>query len=148
MASGGPRTGTPGRSYPNRRDMTRPQAPKAPKGQVYGQAQDQLRGQQSVPVAGAATTPGARPSAPASAGGSGPTPGIDPGSIPSLSDPTMFPEQAVTAGLPTGAGPGPDALSVMPQQPSEELAFLMRIYQRTGNEDLRKLIAFATKTHG
>jgi hypothetical protein len=92
MPSGGPRQGTPGKAYPNRTDM---QMPKVVPGQQYGQAAMQAQAQQMMPMAAPAAVP--------------------PGSLPPLAGPTRRPNEPVTAGLPSGPGPGPEALGAVPQ---------------------------------
>jgi hypothetical protein len=74
---GGRRQGTPGKGYSNRTDMMG----------NYDQA------------AGSAAAGGVQ----APPMQMGPSPDDSPG----LSDPTMFPDEPITSGLPVGAGPGP-----------------------------------------
>ena len=75
---GGKREGTPGKGYSNRTDLM----------ENYDQ-------QSASPAAGGLEAPSSR---------QGPSPEDSPG----LSDPTAFPDEPITAGLPSGAGPGPD----------------------------------------
>ena len=93
----------------NRSDLAVPnvQAP----AQVYGERQQQQAAQRAVPIAappvpapaGATPTP-----APGGTGGLPPVSG--PGILPFLHE-SNRPNEPVTAGLPTGPGPGPEALS-------------------------------------
>lgn len=101
MPSGGPRQGTPGTAYPNRTDM---QLPAVVPGQQYGQATAQAQAQQQVPMA---TTP--------------------PGSMGAFSRPTERPGEPVTAGLPSGPGPGPEVLGSGP--PGEGLRRLLPVLE-------------------
>lgn len=102
--NGGQRTGTPGTSYPNRSDM-RGQPIATTKGQEYGKAGAQAAAQRAVPLAAAPALP-APAAAPAPAGRGFATPD----DTPNLLDPTSRPDEPVTAGLPFGAGPGPEAM--------------------------------------
>lgn len=86
MPRGGKRQGTPGKAYANRTDMT----------------SDYNMQDGRSPAAGGIEAPaGAAPMA---------LP-VYPDQTPNLSDPTQRPTEPITAGLPTGAGPGPDALT-------------------------------------
>lgn len=95
MARGGKRQGTPGVGYSNRTDLA----------------------QNRMPASAAAT--------PASGGVTAPTLGqqqppqlhIDPNEIPKLDDPTHRPNEPVTSGLMSGAGPGPEAIGPVPPDP-------------------------------
>jgi hypothetical protein len=82
MPRGGKREGTPGKAYANRTDM----------GMNYDNA------------GGSAASGGMAPPPAAPAGPPPPTPDDSP----NLSDPTAYPDEPVTAGLPIGAGPGPE----------------------------------------
>lgn len=115
---GGSRQGTPGQSYSNRTDL---QANKLPvtvvPGQQYGQGVAQRDAQRVVPM-GAPPSPGVA-SAPSPAlgtagGPSGPpqAPGPLPGQVIPLDAPTQRPNEPITAGMPLGTGPGPEALAV------------------------------------
>lgn len=83
MPRGGKREGTPGKAYANRTDM----------GMNYDNAG-------SSAASGGVALP---PAAPVSAG----PPALTPDDSPNLSDPTAYPDEPITAGLPIGAGPGP-----------------------------------------
>ena len=103
----------------NRTDLTVPnvQAP----AQQYGERSQQQAAQRSVPVAAPpipAPAGGTTPTAPGTAP-AGPTGGAQAGGLPPVSGPGILPflhpsnrpNEPVTAGLPTGAGPGPEALT-------------------------------------
>lgn len=102
----------------NRSDLAVPnvQAPAA----VYGERQQQQVAQRAVPVAAppAAPAPASNASQPLSAAPIGPSGGAQ-GGLPPVSGPGILPflhpsnrpNEPVTAGLPTGAGPGPEALT-------------------------------------
>lgn len=148
MPSGGPRQGTPGGQYPNRSDMA--QAPAAPKGQSYGDAGAQLHAQSVVPVAGGPVPPGVGAPAPSPTGAEGlqGAPGLAPGQVPSLGDPTSRPNEPVTAGLSTGPGGGPGTLGPR-ALPPPELGVLKAAYAQyaatmpAGGEYLRRLIEWS-----
>jgi hypothetical protein len=124
---GGSRTGTPGSRYPNRTDLAGPVPNQAAPGQTYGRVQDEQAAQRQVPVAPPPVVTGlpGGPNAPAPPGsglpapGGGaagappfaaPAPGRAPGELPWLG-PSQRPNEPITAGLPMGPGPGPEALT-------------------------------------
>lgn len=80
MPRGGKRQGTPGKAYPNRVDM----------GIDYDMQSA------ATPAAGGMRAP-ARPT-------------VYPEDSPMLLDPTKRPDEPISAGLPSGPGPGPEAL--------------------------------------
>lgn len=138
MPSGGRVRPKAGKQYPNRSDL-RTQPPAAAPNQTYGQAGAQLAAQKQIPLSKSPPPQAAGPSlpAPGNAGSGGPQ------AITPLSAPTARPNEPITAGLPTGAGPGPEALG-LPQQPSEDQnisAVLHGLYQAYPNPDLARLIA-------
>ncbi len=86
MPRGGARKGTPGKGYSNRTDMMTNRAPDAT----------------GTAASGGMTAPAPEaPPAPAQ-----PMPAVE--DTPNLFDDTQFPDEPITAGLPVGAGPGPD----------------------------------------
>lgn len=106
MPRGGPRQGKIGAQYPNRQDMSRPLPVTTVPGQTYGQAGQQAAAQRAVPMGPAPQgSPNPQPQAPAP---QGPAPGE---SGLALMRDTERPNEPVTAGLPGGAGPGPEALT-------------------------------------
>ncbi len=113
---GGPVPGTVGKPYSNRTDLqsATPLPVKTATSQQYGERAQQQASQQALPLAppGPATPPGQPPPTPPSGGPaqSGLPPVSGPGILPFL-HPTNRPNEPVTAGLPTGAGPGPEALT-------------------------------------
>lgn len=92
MPRGGKRQGTPGRGYSNRTDL--------------GVTPDMS---QNTAASGGMTAP----QAPVSDGQTGPT--RSPDDTPMLSDPTMRPQEPITAGMAMGAGPGPEVLNMDPR---------------------------------
>ncbi len=143
---GGPRQGAPGRAYANRSDLT--QAPRAAPNQTYGTAAAQMASQQQIPLPKQAPPPapgtgGAAPQGgPAPAPGGAPMPNIAPGGLGGLADPTARPDEPLTAGLPTGPGPGPEALggaSAGAMSPIDEIRALYAAYP---TDDMRRLIAY------
>lgn len=75
----------------------------------YGQATASRRSQAVVPLAAQSTPAAAGPVAPPPVAGPAPTP---PGGFGDPLRPTDRPGEPVTAGLPMGAGPGPEALTM------------------------------------
>ena len=117
-AKGGPVQGTVGKSYANRTDLQGAEPVTTAPGQEYGQRSQQQAAQRSVPMApppqaGPAAAPGA-PSAPQPS--AEPPPPIVNGAgqgnagLGLWTHPTERPDEPITAGLPTGAGPGPEVL--------------------------------------
>lgn len=109
MPSGGARQGQPGKSYANRSDLNVNRAP----------------------------MPGASVPAEEQPSGTG-RPMITPDSIPTLDEPTQFPDQPVTAGLPFGDGPNEMAAPVPVRNTLLEAA-LMR---NPDNPDLQRIVAY------
>lgn len=134
---GGKRQGQPGKAYSQRSDM---QAPSAAPGQTYGVQAQQLRAQQQIPLPKQAP-----PSQPAQVGGAaaGPPPPAAaapmPGSLGGLADPTSRPNEPITAGLNTGAGPGPEALGGGGLSPIDEVRAM---FAADPNDDMRRLLAY------
>lgn len=136
---GGPRQAAIGTHTPNRRDMQVPGAgispSNLPKGQTYGNRVRQARSLAVTPAAGGQS---------ASPTGSSNSPRqvlLAPGDVPSLGDPTANPNEPVTAGLPIGPGPGPEALNI-PIVDSPELGIAHALFLEYPNSDIRRLIAF------
>ena len=121
----------PGKLTPSRPDL-KTQAAQAPAGQQYGQAGSQIASQKVQPIAGSAT-PGGVPAS------MGQLPGMGPGEIPTLSDPSAFPDEPLTAGVPSGPGPGPEALNSASYGP-KELSVMRALFLKFPNDDLRRLI--------
>lgn len=113
MASGGARTGVPGASYSQRTDMQ--QSPRAATGQTYGTAKAQTDAQKAQPLPAAGARPFLRPS--------------------------ERPDEPITAGMPTGPGPGPEVLPRFqnPAGPST-VDQLRALYSVWPSEDLRALL--------
>lgn len=138
MARGGRRVGTPGTAYPNRTDLHQPV--KAAPGGEYGSV-TQLRNAQKViplPDANPPMPPPAAAGTPAPPGGGG---GVAPGDI-NFTAPTNRPNEPVTAGLPIGPGPGPEALGMGPAatDPSIVLRAMYRNVPEARNNDVLRLI--------
>ena len=113
MPRGGARQGQPGKSYANRSDLNVDRAPQ----------------------------PGASGNLPedVSAGGNPAPGGLTPDMIPTLEEPTQFPDQPVTAGLPFGDGT--DTLSV----PAEDLSNTLinaALRRHPDNPDLQRLVTY------
>jgi hypothetical protein len=130
---GGKRAGKPGKSYTNRTDMHQPVT--TVPGQVYGQATAQQNAQKALPLPTQSTPPGgqARPTSPSSPTGlppGGPPP-VGPGDLGPLHAPTGRPDEPLTAGLPTGPGPGPAALA--PPDPLTKAAAILNTLGATAD---------------
>jgi len=110
------------------------QPAQAPKGADYGEAQATLDRQLAQPVAGAPSPSGGLGATPSS-----PMPGMGPGEVPTLSDPTARPNEPLTTGLSTGPGAGPEALSMGAFGPPE-LSLLRGMYKKFRFEPLRQMI--------
>lgn len=132
MPSGGPRSPSPGKTYSNRSDLAA-QPPTAPSGMEYGERKRLIDAQRKVPAAGSQTA-GVQ-----ARGGVPLASRLAPGDVPSLSDPSAYPDEPVTAGVPTGPGPGPESLAVGAFGP-ESLSLLRMIYAQYPDEDIRRLI--------
>jgi len=106
VARGGRRGGAKGGDYPNRTDLRAgPLAATAPRGLPYGERQQLMAAQRAVPM-GTPTSPGGGPAPQSQPSQQGPLPGT----LPFL-HPTARPNEPVTAGIPLGPGPGPEALT-------------------------------------
>jgi hypothetical protein len=121
VPSGGERTGRPGTAYPNRSDLTSKR--------TYGDGRTQEAIRES--------TPNTAPSQNAPSGGPPP-----PGSLVPLGAPTERPGEPVTAGLPIGAGAGPEALTGAPVA-DDALYELRALAARFPSKDLDRIIALA-----
>lgn len=124
MPRGGRRSGTPGKPYPNRTDMHKP-AVEQLKGQQYGAKKEQLA------VAASGGAPPGPGSAPGPTAGPAAPPGPAAGSLGAFNRPSERPSEPVTAGLPTGPGPGPEALGLNKQKPEDADLAEMAIYLPT-----------------
>lgn len=130
MPRGGRRNGKPGASYPNRSDLAKQPVRTAP-GQPYGAAGKQADAQRAIPLP---STPTPSPTAPApqNAPFAPPEPGL-------LGAPTARPSEPVTAGLPIGAGPGPEAINA-PGLHNASIDQLRALYQAFPVEEVRQII--------
>ena len=134
---GGSRQGTPGKAYGNRSDLT--QAPSAAPGQEYGKAAAQLRAQTQIPLPKQSTpaSAGSAPAGPSPPAGAAPT--VPPGGLGPLDAPTQNPNQPLTAGMPSGPGPGPEALGGGGLSPIDEVRAM---FAANPNDDMRRLLAY------
>lgn len=124
--------GNPQTSYPDAPTKAGPaeQPVRAPTGMPYGANQQLRQSQQAVPL-----PQGAEPPKPNMASVLGDAAALRfPDSR--LGDPSSFPREPVTAGLPVGAGPGPE---VMGQRPNAAATVLRILADSTGDADLREL---------
>jgi len=118
MPRGGRRSGRPGVAHGNRTDLNKPPLARFT-GQEYGAAAEQARSQAAIrPGPPPAPPPGQprAPQGPQEPQGPPPTGGIPqsgpmPGTLGALDRPTERPGEPLTAGLPSGPGPGPEALA-------------------------------------
>lgn len=130
--SGGSRTGTPGKAYANRTDLTSG-AIQTAKGQEYGKAKAQQDSMKAVPVAGGATTV-------APAGPVAMPPGfVYPEDTPTFGQPSSRPDEPITAGLPFGPGVGPTRPAPNPN--GEDIVDRLRaLYLQFPTDELRDLL--------
>lgn len=145
----------PGTPSGNRTDLANTQ----PTGLPYGEAGALQAAQAATPIAAAPSGPPPGPSGPPQPpgagpgvpGGTNPPPGglasilaaaqaMRPPSGPGLSAPTMRPSEPVTAGLPSGPGPGPEILGIG-GPPSPLAQTLQAAAQATGSGLLSNLAA-------
>lgn len=127
MARGGRRNGVAGKAYPQRTDLNS-QAPIARiPGQPYGEQAKQVESQRQIPMA------------------SGPS--VSPSMTPGLRGvPSERPSEPLTAGLPSGAGPGPEAVEdYAPRQPKPGVAELETIYRLFPYPGIRRLLNTARR---
>lgn len=125
MAGGGPRSGRPGVNYPIRSDLqTGPRtAPAATSPtQQYGSGARREAQIAAAPMNQAAVPP-------------------PPGSLPGLGDPSLRPDEPVTAGLPDSPGPGPEALVPNVWQGNDpDLLEMKALYRQYPYPGLRRMI--------
>lgn len=133
---GGARQGTPGTAYSNRTDLNLPIS--TVPGQEYGAATAQRQAQRTVPMAQQNTPPVESAPTPTAAKPASALP--QPGSMPYIA-PTQRPNEPVTAGLPFGPGPGPEALGAQTLNASQHLADAARM---SGSPTLSNLAAIAS----
>lgn len=109
-------------------------------GQGYGVAARQAESQAAVPPGPPPAQAAAQAAAPAAPAPVMAAPaGPDPGSLGSLLDPTARPDEPITAGLPTGAGPGPEVLTTPPAQ-SLDMTTVLAAYRANPHPAVRELI--------
>lgn len=115
MPRGGRRQGTQGKAYSNRTDLT----------SNYGSNGSPASGGMQAPVQQAPTSP---------------LIGAD--QVPNIGDATMRPSEPVTAGLPMGPGPGPEALGPMPPPPMDPIRQVVQAMMMVSpNPDLIRVMA-------
>lgn len=132
MPRGGYRRGAPGKAYAQRTDMNQNRQPvQAAAGQAYGERQAQEQAQRAVPLPAA---PPVQTPPPSSA------PGALPGSFGDFLRPTERPNEPLTAGLPVGPGPGPEAVRVAPNPQGDVEAQILALYRQSPNNDLLRLL--------
>ena len=123
MARGGRRAGNRGTQPTNRTDIHQPLPVSAPTGLPYGARGELVAAQQAVPM-GPGPTAGGPPSAP---GGEAPAQSVLP-----LGAPTQRPDEPVTAGLPIGPGPGPEALTQSAPRANDPLTAAVGVLNALG----------------
>lgn len=125
---------TPG-GLGNRTDLT---AANLPTGQPYGARTDQAR---ALSLAPAPTPPSTTPAPITGAPDPIAAAQAQPFAPVGLGEPTQRPAEPVTAGLPIGAGPGPQVLGTPTGGPDDQVLFnLYHAYQIAPSEGLRALI--------
>lgn len=113
------------------------QAPKAPPGGEYGSVKASLDAQKVIPLP-TANQPPVQQAAPQQA------PTIAPGDL-NFEAPTNRPSEPVTAGLPVGPGPGPEALN-LPNDAATTAMQLRAMYANipaAQNNDMLRLVELA-----
>lgn len=103
-------------SYAQRTDLNRPVPINAPTGQPYGVRAEQVAAQRAIPIA----PPPAPAMAPSNAGPA-PAP-MGPLPVVPLDADSTRPGEPVTAGVPVGAGPGPEVLGLPDENGVDDLA--------------------------
>lgn len=114
----------------------------------YGAHQAEIQAQQAVPLANVPApnvTPPAAPAAPAAM----PPQGMpsNPVQLGDFTRPTERPTEPITAGLPMGPGPGPEALSSVTQPADEIGAQLRAVFGMYPNDDLLRVLAAHDQGH-
>ena len=128
---GGTRQGTPGKAYGNRTDLNAPKIAEF-RGQPYGQRQQQVQAQQTSNAAIGQMQARRDQMTP-------PPVGPGPGQLGDLLAPTAKPDEPLTAGVPFGPGPGPDALTRM--DPDAAVIDRLRMLAKsTGSPSLLRLL--------
>lgn len=135
MPRGGQRSGTPGKAYPARSDMHQP-VKVAPGGQ-YGSRTKLEQAQKAVPLPTAGSAQGAPPAPPQAQQGGAPA--ALPGQLP-FDRASARPTEPITAGLPVGAGPGPEALTTAGPAADDVGAQLRALYALHPTNDILRLI--------
>jgi hypothetical protein len=114
MPRGGKRQGTPGKAYANRTDL----------GMNYMPG-DAASGGMAAPTQQQPMMP----------------PMVTADQVPNIGDPTMRPNEPVTAGIPYGPGAGPEALGPMPPSPADPVRLAVQAMMlTTPNPDLVRLL--------
>ena len=148
---GGARQGTPGQAYGQRTDLNASMPIQTATGQGYGVAAEQRAAQRAIPVA-AQPVAGATANAPVPpaqatpttvSGQISPQPQAMPGSMLFL-HPSDRPEEPVTAGVPFGDGPGPEALPI----PNQNIAGTLGGVARQSRSPLMMDLANAASVLG
>ena len=133
MARGGSRSSAPGVTHSNRTDMN--QAVKVAPGGQYGSREQLAAAQHAIPLPNNVAVPQAAPA---------PTPpAAGPPALPGQSEfagPSQRPGEPVTAGLPTGPGPGPEVLGPS-NAPDTIGAQLRAVFAQYPNDDLLRVMA-------
>ncbi len=132
MPRGGARQGAPGKAYSNRQDMNQPV--RVASGQQYGQRQALEQAQKAVPLP-QQNTPAPPGNQPSPDMGMAQLPGANP-----FTRPTERPSEPVTAGLPIGPGPGPEALTTVAPAQDQVGDVLRMLYAQNPNNDLLRLV--------
>lgn len=116
MPRGGKRQGTQGKAYANRTDLATDYAPGGNPASGGMEAPAQQR-QFMPPLVGA-------------------------DQVPNIGDFTQRPDEAVTAGLPVGAGPGREAMPPMPPAPTDPIRQVIQAMMMVApNPDLARVLA-------
>lgn len=117
--------GATGGAYQNRTDLTQPVA--LPTGLPYGERQQLEQAQEGAPLPQVVSAQTQDPAVAAAAAHTFQPVG--------LGNPTQRPHEPITAGLPSGPGPGPEVL----RQPSTTTDTLKKLALQTGNTEIQAL---------
>ena len=133
MPRGGKRRGTQGQAYTNRQDLNENRQPvTVASGQPYGERGAQELAQRAVAL------PAPPPVRAAEASQAPPAP--VPGSAGRFNRATERPGEPLTAGLPIGAGPGPEVVQRGANANADVEAQLLALYRAAPNNDVLRLL--------
>ena len=125
--------------------MPRAKKPQVAPGETYGKGQELEQLAASAPAAGPSQMDPAMLQELANAGARQMDPGPPGGLLP---QPSARPNEPITAGMPMGAGPGPEAIPQMRMAQNKTVAQLSQAAQMTGNPRLAEMARRAQRLIG